>query len=350
MTTDSRIGKNLMIMNYAMDSHSQVFSHQLEVVILLAKSYKSIVVLSNKVDKTIKIDGVTVIESRWDEQKPVRNIFRFLKLAIPILVRYKPEVIFSHMTDLQSAVLAPFTRLLRIPHYLWYAHAYPSRYLRIAYPFVSGIVTSTSGSCPLRGKRIHLIGQGVDARKFVPINRKSWSINRFINVGRFDPAKKIEEIIESIAPEAQNNNFFTLEIVGSPSSKKYQNYQNSIKTKYENIHKWLTFTEFTNRQDIPHVLKNKDCFVHAFQGSLDKTLIESTLCKLPVVTTNREYIKIFGSWSDNDLVTLRHEIEHLVKLSDDAINTELQRRFDKAYSSHSLDQWISNLLKILAKS
>jgi hypothetical protein len=83
---------------------------------------------------------------------------------------------------------------------------------------------------------------------------------------------------------------------------------------------------------------------------LDKTLIESTLCKLPVVTTNREYIKIFGSWSDNDLVTLRHEIEHLVKLSDDAINTELQRRFDKAYSSHSLDQWISNLLKILAKS
>ena len=121
-------------------------------------------------------------------------------------------------------------------------------------------------------------------------------------------------------------------------------------SKYSHSYNWIKFTKSINRQEVPHFLNRKDCFIHAFQGSLDKTLIESTLCMLPVVTINSEYIKIFGSWSEKKSITLSQEIEHLFNLSDEAINKELQRRFDIAYSNHSLDQWVSKLLKILGKA
>ncbi len=44
-------------------------------------------------------------------------------------------------------------------------------------------------------------------------------------------------------------------------------------------------------------LQTYDCFIHSFQGSLDKTIVEATFLGLPVITINNEYRNIFGSWN-----------------------------------------------------
>ena len=89
------------------------------------------------------------------------------------------------------------------------------------------------------------------------------------------------------------------------------------------------------------------CFFHAYIGSLDKTLIESTMCRVPVITINPEYLEIFGTWSNLDEITLVDEYTAMRKLTQVELKAELNRRVELAVQNHSLEHWINLLMEIL---
>ena len=70
------------------------------------------------------------------------------------------------MTSIQSTFISPLTRVLRIRHYLWYAHTSNNIYLQISRALTNGIITSTPGSCPIKGRKVYPIGQAVDSKVF----------------------------------------------------------------------------------------------------------------------------------------------------------------------------------------
>ena len=113
---------------------------------------------------------------------------------------------------------------------------------------------------------------------------------------------------------------------------------------------WLTFTPGIERRKIPDELKKNDCFIHAFQGSLDKTLVEATLTAIPVATINNEYIKIFGKWNSSDSdnsASLVSELGYLLNLGPNTITKEVDRRHEIARRDHDSEGWVNRLINVL---
>lgn len=338
-----------------MDLDDPLLSHQVEAVNSLASFFENVTVVTGKSGRFSVEKNVSVFSSSWQSGKPLTNVINFLRLAIPEAA--KADIVFSHMTEVQTFLIAPFTKIRRIPHYLWYAHAHPSKYLLLDYLLVNGIITSTPGSCPIRSERVFKIGQAIDTRAFyreVPAPRP---IIKFCHVGRFDSAKGILEIIHATASQRPRVQNLHLTLVGSPSNQEQQKYASFVKAEAEelNYSRWITFTDAIKRELIPDFLAHQDVFVHAYQGSLDKTLIEATIMGLPVVTLNAEYLAIFGSWSkiSGQGFELNTELNSLLEMDEPSRIREAQRRQALALSEHSLSSWsmkLSNLLQNSLKS
>lgn len=342
---------NLLIFNYAMDPTDPIFSHQLDAVIELSSHFKKIFVLTSRsADGLLLPHNVKVLSSRWRPGQPLRGAFRFSLNFLFVLIRYSPNVTFSHMTEVQSSIAAPLLRLLRIPHYLWYAHISPSKYIKWSHFWCIGIITSTEGSCPIKSKKIYAIGQAINPKDFQFTSRDGFN-KKFIHIGRLDPSKNLDKIIDLLFSDENTAHNYRLLQIGSPSSVKFNSFKEEIFLKYDNLFRSgsLQIISSIPRRDIPKQLCESDVFIHAFQGSLDKTLVEATMTGLPVVTINREYRKIFGSWASNPEASLQQELDGYLGLMESGydMESELQRRHMVALTSHSQGHWVGALTEIL---
>jgi glycosyltransferase involved in cell wall biosynthesis len=175
-----------------------------------------------------------------------------------------------------------------------------------------------------------------------------------IHVGRFDPSKNAEMIL-SAASEARAI-FPNLELtfVGSPSTVKYDSYHSNFleMIRAEPEYSWVNLVNSVPREKLPSYFAEKDIFIHAFEGSLDKTLIEATLTGLPVVTINREYILQFGCWGEGHAseLTLLSELIALLRMDPAEVERALTARRNFALAQHSVEHWtnlvLENLLQV----
>jgi hypothetical protein len=110
---------------------------------------------------------------------------------------------------------------------------------------------------------------------------------------------------------------------------------------------WLHFKDAIPRDQFAIEIAKTGCFFHGYLGSLDKTLIESTMLRVPVVTLNPEYISIFGTWAKLPISDLKDEYQAFRSLTAEEINHELARRLDVALRDHSLQNWIEQLATLL---
>jgi len=338
--------EKLVIINYAMDENHPIFSHQVQAVRAISQFYSDVTVITGSVGVFSVPANVRVVNTNWVIGKNIGNVLRFASSAYKHIFCAKVAV-FSHMTEVQSALIAPITRLFRIPHYLWYAHKSKSRYLVWCYKWLNGIITSTSGSCPVAGNKVFVIGQGVDPTFFIPteerINFRNFPL---IHFGRFDPSKNIPEIIRVCEEFIQNRVPLTFTQVGSPSTSEYARIAERIKNKYKSEN-WISFLPSKPRQELSGLLSKCYAMIHGYRGSLDKTLIEATMQRVPVITINEEYLEAFGSWSNSPIANLSGELEAVMGLSADELNLELHRRQAIALRSHSLVHWAESVAKTI---
>jgi glycosyltransferase involved in cell wall biosynthesis len=336
--------RELLIINYAMDQFHPLLAHQFQAVYSLAGRFDHVTVITGVQRGTFPADNVTIVNAEWIAGRRISSSFRFLRLALKTIKGRRPSVVFSHMTEVQSFLLSPFTRLLGIKHYLWYAHAHRSVYLKICEFMLDGIVSSTQGSCPVRRSEKFLIGQAIDTRDFKFKSKGDLGLNNLVHLGRFDPSKDIAGILKTV--ESLQRHFPEIQFtqIGNPTTETAKEYANSLKIAYSNR---FLFLESVSRSEIPKVLTNYDCFIHAYVGSLDKSLVEATMLGLPVITLNKEYQKIFGTWSDLLDASLYDEYVAVSNLRLDDLRQELIFRRKIAEKDHSLDNWVDKLANIL---
>jgi len=335
-----------------MDLDDPALSHQVEAVNKLARSFSKVTVVTGRVGRFSVKDNVKIISLNWKPGKPLRNILKLYRVMIPLLK--SPNVVFSHMTEVQSFLIGPITRFRHIPHFLWYAHAHKSFFLSASHKFVDGIITSTSGSCPIEGNKVHIVGQAIDPKVFFHKIQPKREFLNLCHVGRFDSSKNIGEIIEVVHTLRRINPSLNLTLVGNSSNLKQEQYASDVKSGYLDFIKsgWLTFKPSIPREELPNFLGEQDLFIHAFSGSLDKTLVEATLFGMPVITKNEEYMSEFGRWKELKFSgsTLLDEAEAFFSASDNHRKFELARRQNIALESHGLDQWATKISKILLLS
>jgi glycosyltransferase involved in cell wall biosynthesis len=332
-----------------MDPQDPLLSHQYEAVKALGNDFNKITVITGRVGAIASDPKIRILSTNWQPGHGLSNLFRLFTKAIPEVIRGDFKSVFYHMTDLQCALLSPLVRLRGRTQFLWYAHTFKSKYLVFASWWVTGIITSTIGSCPLTGKLVRPIGQAIDQEKFMPIPFDKLNFDKLIHIGRFDKSKKIDLMI-CTAEELKK--FFPdieLTIIGSPANQESRSWAKDLITKCKpRIEKgWLHFKEAIPREQFPIEMAKNGCFFHGYLGSLDKTLIESTMLRVPVVTLNPEYISIFGTWSKLPISDLKAEYQAFRTLTADEINHELARRLGVARRDHSLRNWIEQLATLL---
>lgn len=338
-----------MIFNYRMDLNDPIFSHQVQVVNYMSSKFDEVTVITSKSGNYEALPNVKVINLNWDSNGKFRNVCNLLKNFTPLLRgRF---VLFSHMTEVHSALVAPLTRLFRIKHYLWYAHKTSSLYIRWCNIWVDAIITSTSGSCPITSPKVIVIGQAIDPVQFTFCPPVSFENFNAIHFGRFDPSKNLELICEVCKKLASRDLNIRFTQFGVPSNHKAEKSATKLKLKYsaDISSGLLSFRPSIVRSEIPLVLTQFNLFVHAFDGSLDKSLIEATMVGIPVATINTEYLEIFGSWNQQEEVDLESEIVSIARLSLQQLHVELSRRRNIAEDKHSLGKWLSNLNSILIR-
>ena len=344
----------LLVLNYSMNESSMVFSHQKEVVRRLSKKFSDTFVITADEDVGTEVPGVSVFTTAWRRGARIKNVVKFYRVALPIILKNRKDlIVFSHMTEVQSFLLSPWCRILHIPHYLWYAHASRSLLLVATYPLIDGVITSTVGSCPLRGMKVYPIGQAIDEAnlkgrfseiKFPPL--------RWYHVGRVDPSKNIDLLISVFARLRTIGWDLKLDIYGAPSSEKSKDYLANLLSKYQqdiNL-KWLCFRGSIERHHLSTIANDHDGFVHAFQGSLDKAVLEAILCKRIVVSINPEYIREFTS--DNPVGENLHErlfvgMTEVLSMTPQAISNAIELRYESCRNDHTLNRWIVELCRIL---
>lgn len=342
-----------------MSVNNPIFSHSVEIVCKLSQYFEKVHVITlGSLDAKLPAN-VTVFAMEAQQKQWYKKIFLFLIAYFRYIANVRKHVLFSHMPELPFLLVAPISKLLGNRTYLWYAHASKSIPLFFTRPFTTTYITSTKGSFPWEFRNIQLIGQGISTDLFGFENMTVGRFQQFIHIGRNDPSKQITTLVDffwrlkvaqMITAQA------TLTFLGNTSSP-YIAYKDEIISKIYSLelNEICIVKKAVARQQVAKELKHADVFVHAFLGSLDKSLIEATLCGVPVITCNREYLAEFGSWGTDlrnlpNLTTLElliSEFECLLKFSESELRNELKLRSELAHRRHNLDHWIQNLRLIL---
>lgn len=354
--------ESLLIIAYAFDPESMVFSHQFQIISRLSEQFRHVFVLANKVNqKAVKPNNITTFDLKWKQGSPIKNLIHLYGAFFSVIFRSRKIVLFSFMTETHSMAVGPFTRMFQIPHIIWYAHTSSPIRLKIAGKFANRILTSTSDSFPVKleslKKKVRAIGQMVNPKTFKFNRERDYeSKDRWIHVGRIDPSKKIESLILLFQEHLKDFPDATLTLVGksTPGNESYEEYlRNRYFDEISSGH--IIFKGKQSQTQISSLLNQSDLFIHGFQGSLDKALIEATMSGVSVITFNLAYLREFGGLRNNSLVDendmnfLRREVKLWSSLAGNQVKAIALRRYQIATSLHSLDQWIEKLVCELKK-
>ena len=336
-------------MNYSLDPSNTIFGHQHEIVEKLSSKFVSTAVISahGSQVKIKNLDDKNILHLviDWKENKSLRNILRAYSVFIKALYFFRPQLVFFHMTDTLAAMFSPLLALFRIPQALWYAHASNSKRLKISRLFMKTIVSSTPGSFPEKDKRVRYIGQSINTELFSFQERNLESPIHAIYFGRFDPSKNLDRVIETALINSDDEGHVdSLTIIGTPSNQKAEIYKEGLERRFKSLisNQKLFFYPSVPRSAIPDLTKRYNLFIHSFEGSLDKVLLEATLLGLPVVTVNQEFINEFGYWS-NPGANLKEELLGYMNSDLKHRKAEVFRRHEIVLRNHGIEGWIEKL-------
>lgn len=347
---------NLLVINYSMHSENLVFSHQIDVVSALSKHFQRVTVFTSEYDGKFLGENVQVKVQIWEDGHAIKNAIRIVSTLARFLIRNRSTIVFSHMTDVHSALISPLTFFLRIRHVLWYAHAHDSVYLFWSSFFVSNIVSSTPGSCRLKlnRRKLRFINQGISLLDFPYQSRTPRKLNRIFNYGRLDESKNIHLFFDLLRAINENGGEFSIDVYGASSKGQTLEYLESLKLKsrHPDFQSTLNIHPQLNRKSVSAESEKYDLFLNLFTGSLDKTLVEATLLGLPVLTWNREYCKQFGTWSGHavseSMKFIQDELTFIRTMREPELHLEILRRYNLAVELHGLEGWVNRLISVLS--
>lgn len=338
--------RELLFINFKVDSKDPVLGFAPRIIEEFSKEFYSVTVLTGFFSGEKIADNVKIISTNWVPGQNLRNVLKFYYYLIKILMNDKPVLCYTHQAAPQALLVVPFAKLFKMKQILWYASVSNSCAINLANKLIDRLLTSTNLSKPFESHKFFVIGQAIQTDGILKKNSflKKQSLN-FVNVGRLDPSKCLENIIDSLKAQTQIGTF-TFNHFGATTqnSGEYEKHLQSVYSD-EIASGQLKFNGGIEYSQLVNTYAKFDVFIHSFDGSLDKVLIEALSGGIPVVTTNRAFKEIFGSWTTKINSTLNEEIESFLAMSEKEINETLVKQTKILASEHSLKTFPQRIRK-----
>ncbi len=232
------------------------------------------------------------VHSLGKEQGKGRLVYLYRFYKYIWMLRHEYDQVFVHMNQLYVILGAPVWLSLGKKVGLWYAHGAVTKSLRLAVALSSIVFTSTKQGLALETKKRVIVGQGIDTKIFTQKFKEPSIKLRLVTVGRISQSKNIETLLKACSRLKEKHASFQFQIVGVPTTVSEEMYARKMKLlvnelHLENLVQWMGSV---SNYELPPLLQNSDIFIHdGSTNSLDKALLEASLCGCIVISSNPSY-------------------------------------------------------------
>ena len=223
-----------------------------------------------------------------------RSRYRWRWLVIPRMARLlwrlvpKADVVFCQYSAKFVFASWPFAAVLRKPVVLWWSHAHVDWRLRLATSLVTAVVTASDDSFQLATPKKHVVGHGVDTRRFTPgSDRPPGRHFEILSLGRISPVKDVETMIRAarILRDAGLRKFrFTL--IGGTHNRPEERYRQRMLDLSHDLalDGHVIFAGQRPHSEILLALRSADVFVNALaEGGAGRAWLEAMAVGVPTV-------------------------------------------------------------------
>lgn len=347
---------NLLIINFEMNSHSNVLAWQIKVAKELSFHFKKVTVFTHIYSGEELPSNMEVkLFSSFLMKAPMRFVGgKWLAglYLLPCFIKGHFDVCFIHMNHKWSYRFFFYFKIFKIKTLMWYAHGTVTWSLRMSHYCIDKVITSTPEGFRLKSNKVNVIGQSIDSKLFDLI-REVPATNRFIYIGRISRRKRIDLLLKVLE---QTNCVFDLNldliIIGDAINQQDQTYLKELKAfTYETkLANKVYFEGFVKMEQIPKFYR--DVFLHvnvSETGSMDKTIIESLSCGCPVLTSNVALLKLLQETpeciiSDETPLNIAKQVKWFYENQD---KIQRQKYRDLVIGKHDLEGYINKVDMIL---
>lgn len=207
---------------------------------------------------------------------------------------YKPgpiDCFFLWGGGVYPILLLPFRFFLRKPLYHWKAHQNINPLQRFYIRCCdTKVFTSTPSALPLKGKKIKVVGQGIDISHFRPMPEVQ-KTGELITVGRITRSKRLHVMIEALKKcnEKYGTNY-SLHIYGPCMLLDDREYLRELCRKVQDYGMAgnVRYFGLVSRKNLPRILNQHKVYLNFShdQCALDRACVEAMACGLPVISCN----------------------------------------------------------------
>lgn len=321
----------------------------------LARRVDEVVVLCDRGVEGVLPDNcrLRVFGARTRAQRARRYIG-----ALVSELREPPLAVVGHMVPLYTVVAAPFVRGRRVPLMLWYTHWKAHVVLRTAGLVCTHLLSLDVRSYPLRSRKVHGIGHGIDLSEFPcqPAHPSAGRSFRVMSLGRYTPPKKLDEMIEGVRIARTRGHDVRIDLYGTATSELQIEYKRRLEqlVARDDHRDWATVGGAIPRTELPPVYADADVVASDFI-SPDKIVLEACSSCRPVLASHEAFDTLFAelepelAFERGRPETFADRIEALLALSDEdrhALGRELRERVGR---QHSVETWADAILSLAGR-
>jgi glycosyltransferase involved in cell wall biosynthesis len=284
-----------------------------------------------------------------------RRAMRYVAALVSEL-RERPVGVVGHMVPLYTIVAAPFVRPLRVPLVLWYTHWKGHVVLRIATLLCTDVTSLDVRSFPLRSRKVHGIGHGIDVNEFPcqPVVPAAGRPFRVMSLGRYSRPKKLDEMIEGVRIARDRGVDVRIDLFGTAGSESESVYKQELETLVARpgYGAFASVGGPIPRTELPPVYAQADVVASDFI-STDKIVLEACSSCRPVIASHPAFDTLFAgiepplAFERGRPETFADRIEQLAGLSDEQRRTIGETLRERVRTQHSVETWADAILRLV---
>jgi glycosyltransferase involved in cell wall biosynthesis len=244
-------------------------------------------------------------------------------------LRPRPLGVVAHMVPLYAVIAAPLVRPAGIPLVLWYTHWKAHAVVRAAEKVCTAVASVDVRSFPLRSRKVHAIGHGIDLAEFACTEAPPLPLRALV-LGRYSPAKGLETILRGAALAG-------VRVEAHGSDETFETYKRTL----EPLAAGAELGDPVPRRELPQLFARSHVLINNMRaGAPDKIVYEAAASCLPVLASN----PVFDDLLPPELRFERDDPESLgerLRALDGKRRPELRERVAER---HSVERWADGLL------